>query len=203
MTKAVPAPASLVREVEALIVRGERLGHVPSSRPEIYVGDDSWTRGARGEQPASIRIDHRLLERPAADRHWVIGHELGHLLPVTAQPWSVLQRTVVGVGVTVVATSIGAMVASAISAGEVSIVGVFGIFCGLVIVVSGQLWHNRDIEAACDRASAVIYGQTMSEEHAADLLRREGLVTRLSPTALRTHPRPRRRWEQVRSFATE
>lgn len=100
----------------------------------------------------------------------------------------------------VVATSIGAMVASAASAGEVSILGLLGVFCGMVILVLGQLWRCRHIEADCDRASALVYGQTMSEDHVAYLLRREGPINRFTPTALRTHPRPRRRWEQVRAL---
>jgi hypothetical protein len=204
MTKTVPAPASLVQEVEALVLRGERLGHAPSSRPEIYVGGRSWAQPARGGRPARITIDARLLDRPAADRSWVIGHELGHLLAVTVQPGTILQRSLMALGAAVAtATAIG-FVGIALPAGWASIPnGPAWFWCGLglvsavVIALLGLMQRSRDTETACDRASAVIYGQVMSEGHVEDLLRREGF-TRLVPTALRTHPRPRQRWELLR-----
>jgi hypothetical protein len=104
--RTTPAPASLVREVEDLIARGERLGDPVSSRPEVHVGADSRARWARGGQPARITIDATLLEDSAADRRWVIGHELGHLLPGTLRAGSARQRTLVVSGLAVMAITV-------------------------------------------------------------------------------------------------
>ena len=202
--KTTPAPASLVQEVEELIVRGERLGYPVPSRPEIRLGINSRARTARAGQPARITVDARLLERSAADRRWVIGHELGHLLPGTLRAGSVLQRALVVGGLAVMAVTVLVLLVVAVPRGWAAIPdgpawdwGAFGIFAGLVVSIAGLMAHSRDTESACDRASAVIYGQTLSEEHVAYLLRREGVLNRLAPTVFRTHPRPDRRREQV------
>ena len=202
--KTTPASASLVQEVEELIVRGERLGYPVPSRPEIRLGTSSRARTARAGQPARITVDARLLERSAADRRWVIGHELGHLLPGTLRAGSVLQRALMVGGLAVMAVTVLVLLVVAVPSGWAAIPdgpawnwGLFGILVGLVISIAGLMAHSRDIESACDRASAVIYGQTMSEEHVAYLLRREGVLNRVAPTVFRTHPRPGRRREQV------
>lgn len=198
------APASLVQEVEDLIAHGERLGYPVSSRPEVRLGASSRARWARGGQPARITVDARLLERSAADRRWVIGHELGHLQPGTLRAGSVLQRALIVGGLAVLAVTALVFVAVAVPLGWAAIPdgpawnwGAFGIFSGLVIALAGLMGHSRDTETACDRASALIYGQAMSQEHVDYLLHREGLLNRLVPTVFRTHPRPRRRRDQV------
>lgn len=208
--KTTVAPASLVHKVEDLIVRGERQGHPVPSRPEIRLGTRSSARAARAGQPACITLDAQLLERSAADRRWVIGHELGHLLPDTLRAGSVLQRALVVGGLVVLAVTVlglGLVAAprgwAAIPDGPAWNWGALGIFAGLVISITGLMAHSRDIESACDRASAVIYGQTMSEEHVAYLVRREGVLNRLAPTVFRTHPRPGRRREQVLTAEAE
>jgi len=202
--RTTPAPASLVREVEELIARGERLGYPVLSQPEIRLGTRSSARSARGGQPARITLDARLLERSAADRHWVLGHELGHLLPGTLRVGSVLQRALLAGGLAIMAVTVLVVVLVAVPRGWAAIPdgpawnwGLFGIVTGLVIGLAGLMGHSRDTEAACDRASALIYGQTLSKEHVAYLLRHEGLLNRLTPTVLRSHPRPGWRREQV------
>lgn len=206
----MPATAPLVQEVEALIVRGERLGYPLASRPEIRVGASSRAQSARGAQPARITIDARLLERSPADRRWVIGHELEHLLPGTLRAGSVLQRALMAGGLVVAAVTVVVFLAVAVPRGWAALPdgpawnwGLCGVFSGMVIALAGLMQHSRDTEAACDRAAVVIYGQTMSDEHVAWLLRREGLGDRLAPTVFRTHPRPGRRREQVLAALSE
>jgi hypothetical protein len=202
--KTTVAPASLVQEVEDLIVRGERHGHPVLSRPEIRLGTRSSARAARAGQPAHITLDAQLLERSAADRRWVIGHELGHLLPGTLRAGSVLQRALMVAGLVVMVLAVLVFLVVAVPRGWAAVPGgpawnwgALGIIVGLVLALAGLTGHSRDTESACDRASALIYEQTMSEAHVAHLLQREGVLNRLVPTMLRTHPRPGRRREQV------
>jgi len=157
--------------------------------------------GARFSAGAHHRRRHAA---GALGRRPVIGHELGHLLPGTLRAGSVLQRTLVVGGLAVMAVTVLVLLVVAVPRGWAAIPGgpawnwgLFGIFAGMVLAIAGLLAHSRDTETACDRASALIYGQTMSEEHVAYLVRREGLLNRLAPTVFRTHPRPGWRREQV------
>lgn len=197
-----PAPGPVATELDHLIARARAHGH-PVRVPPIATAGRGRSRNHIGpwseDEPRRIVLTSSTLVLPAAERRWVLAHELSHQLrddqrggrypeprwawPLTVALLVLLIGSILGCG----AIALGLLhpykeVSAAVAVAAAVLMAAF-----LAVLTR---WERAE-ETAVDHTAAEVFGAVLTPAGVRRLQRREGrLFGRLLPVPVRSHPRP-------------